>query len=95
MTVEGKKAHILKELWKIAFADFTQAVKVVDGAAVPVDTKEMPPSLRGAVSAIKEGTKGVEVKFYDKLRALEILYKLLDDDHQDGDDLTVILKVVE
>ena len=93
MSLEGKKKKIIRELWKIAFADFTGAVKIVDGSAVAVDTDSLPKSLRGAVASIKESTKGVEVKFYDKLRALEILYKLMDTEHLEGEDLTVVLRV--
>jgi phage terminase small subunit len=36
-----------------------------------VDTERIPPDKRAAIASIKEGKHGIELKLYDKLRALE------------------------
>ena len=38
-----------------------------------IDTKRIPPDKRAAISGIKEGKHGIELKLYDKLRALELI----------------------
>ncbi|MED3888158.1 terminase small subunit [Priestia aryabhattai] len=41
------------------------------------DTSELTPSQRKSIASIKEGKYGIEVKFYDKIRAIELLGKHL------------------
>ena len=38
-----------------------------------LDTKDVDPEKRAAIASIKEGKFGIEVKSYDKVRALELL----------------------
>ena len=38
-----------------------------------VDTDRLSPDKRGAIAGIKEGKFGIEVRGYDKLKALELL----------------------
>ena len=40
-------------------------------------TEELPPEKRAAVASVKKGRDGMEIKTYDKLRALELLGKHL------------------
>lgn len=71
---------IIDEMAKIAFADPTQAVKVVtkyrtfkdEAEPVPYktiemkDTDELTPELRAAIKSIKYTTSGITVEFYSK-----------------------------
>ena len=97
MTVERLQKKILRELARIAFADTTKVVGMTEEGTLRIrDTDSLPPNLRSSIAGIKAGTKGAEVKFYDKLRALEILYKLVGEEQAPADnDITVTLQVVE
>ena len=66
---------VLRELGNIAFADAADYVAVEEGRICVKDTGVLPLEKRAAIAFVKEGTKGVEVKLHDKLRALEILGK--------------------
>lgn len=72
------RKSVLSEIEAIAFSDFTRIVSLENdpekGQIVSVaDTGKMTRRDRRAVCSIKAGTKGVEVKLYDKLKALELL----------------------
>lgn len=69
---------VLGELAAIAFSDFSKFVTVESDeergqVMVITDTALLKSDARKAVAAAKMGTKGIEIKLYDKLRALEIL----------------------
>ena len=85
---------ILGELCAIAFSDFTQYVRVEDGAVLVTDSRELDYSQRAAIAGIKDTGKGVEIKLHDKQKALELLAKylgLFDRPEADGDTLRVEL----
>lgn len=74
--------RVLLELEAIAFADMADYAVVENGAVRVPDTSafkrfgpwEAGPSPWGRpVQALKQGTRGPEVRMYDKLKALEIL----------------------
>lgn len=72
------KKAVLNELAAIAFSDFSKFAKVdVDEKGEQViiltDTGKLSADSRKALCSVKAGTKGIEIKLYDKLRALEIL----------------------
>ena len=72
------KKKILRELSAAAFSDYTDFVSVEtlpDGtqALTVTDTAILRPRARRAVAAIKTGTKGIEIKLYDKIKALELM----------------------
>ena len=69
--------EILQQLRAIALADVTRLVTVADGAYQVTDTQKLPEELRCAISPIEKSTGGIKVKFYDKLKALELLGKYL------------------
>lgn len=70
---------VLTELFKIAKADGTDFAKVGKRNRVAlVPTDDLPPEKCAAVASVKKGAKGaVEVKTYDRVRALELLGKHL------------------
>lgn len=67
--------RVLVELAKVAFADGTDFATVGKRNRVTlVPTDDLPPEKRAAVASVKKGAKGaVEVKTYDKVKALELL----------------------
>jgi Phage terminase, small subunit len=66
---------VLTELLKIATADGTDFAAVGKRNRVTLTpTDDLTPEKRAAVASVKKGAKGaVEVKTYDKLKALELL----------------------
>lgn len=72
----GKKIspeQILKELAAIGFARVPDYMVLTDG---DVRLKErLKPLERAAVASIEKTSTGVKVKFYDKMKALELLGK--------------------
>ncbi len=74
---EIRQDDVLRELASIAFLDITDIVSVREGKVFIADTDELPPDKRKMISGIKEGQYGLEIKFYDRLKALEMLCKHL------------------
>ena len=72
-----KAEDILYQLRAIAMADTTALVQVRDGALEIRSTAELPKQLRCAIASIEKSAGGIKVKFYDKLKALELLGKYL------------------
>jgi hypothetical protein len=68
---------VMEQLRSIAMADATYVAAVVDGQLCIRDTKSLPEDVRAAICSVEKSTGGVKVKFYDKLRALELLGKAL------------------
>lgn len=72
------KKAVLNELAAIAFSDFSKFAKISVGEngeeiIVLTSTDRLSADSRRAISSVKAGTKGIEIKLYDKLRALELL----------------------
>ena len=83
---EVTQDRVVRELARVAFADAASHVRVrlrevpcPDGtrARVPVvevkPTAELTDDQRAAIAQIKQGANGIEVKMYDKIKALELL----------------------
>lgn len=68
---------ILYQLRAIATADVTRTVKIENSQLTVVDTDALPEAVRAAICSVEKSTGGVKIKFYDKLRALELLGKAL------------------
>jgi len=63
----------MEELAAIAFARAPDYLKVENGE---VSLREdLKPRQRAAVAAIEKSSTGIKVKFYDKMKALELLGK--------------------
>ncbi|MDY3791058.1 MAG: terminase small subunit [Oscillospiraceae bacterium] len=72
---------VLGELAAIAFSDFSKFAEIAEGengeqVIILTDTKKLSADCRKALASMKAGTKGIEIKLYDKLRALEILCRI-------------------
>ena len=68
---------LLFQLRAIATTDATDLIQVEDGQLVVTDTSRLTPSQKAAIASIEKGTGGIKVKLYDKLKALELLCRLL------------------
>ena len=68
--MELSSKQILEELMGIAFARVTDILEVADG-----ETMLKPQADSRAIAHLEASAKGVKVKFYDKLKALELLGK--------------------
>ncbi len=64
---------ILQELAAIAFARVPECMEI-EGSDVQLKEK-LKPAQRAAIAAIEKSTTGIKVKFYDKMKALELLGK--------------------
>jgi phage terminase small subunit len=69
--------RVLAELARIGFSDITTAVSIKDGKVQVVDTDQLSPDMRAAISEIRETRDGIAVKLHDKRAALENLGKHL------------------
>lgn len=69
--------QLLFQLQAIATADTTDILQVSGGSLRVKDTDSLTPQQRAAVASVEKGTGGIKIKLYDKLKALELLCKLL------------------
>lgn len=65
--------RIVQELERIAFSDITEVISIKRGRFYVTDTAKISPEVRAAISGVKKTKDGVEVRFYDKAKALEML----------------------
>ena len=70
-------AAILGELEAIAMARATDFMGVRDNQLEIRSTAELTPAQCAAIASIEKSTTGLKVKFYDKLKALELLGKYM------------------
>lgn len=68
---------LLFQLQAIATADYTEILRIVGGSLQIADTDSLSAAQRAAIASIEKGTGGIKLKLYDKLKALELLCKLL------------------
>ena len=68
--------RILEEYRRLAFNDITDMIQIRPGVVLIKSTDELTPDQRAAIASIKQTDKGmIEVKFYDKTKALDALAK--------------------
>ena len=75
--IDLKDGAILQELQAIAMARATDYMTVRDGALEIRSTEELTPAQAAAIASVERSAGGLKVKFYDKLKALELLGKYL------------------
>ncbi len=68
---------VLEEIRAIAMARGTDFLQIRSGELEIADTDALPPHLGAAIASAERSSTGVKLKFYDKLRALELLGKAL------------------
>ena len=72
------QSRVIEELGKIAFADTHDIAFVKDGVVHVRDTDELTPDQRAVVAGYETNEKGfVTVRLHDKIRALDLLGKVL------------------
>lgn len=69
--------RVLEELAAIGFARATDYLTVEKEKLQVVDTRCLTPAQGAAIAAMETTSGGVRLKFYDKLKALELLGKYL------------------
>ena len=65
--------RVLNEIAAVAFANITDYAQVVDGKIKLTLTEDLTDEQKKGLAVIKEGKFGIEVKTYDKLKALQML----------------------
>jgi len=65
--------RVMRELAAIAFAKVPELLEI-DGTNIKLKDY-LTPSQRAVVASVEKSTTGIKVKFYDKLKALELLGK--------------------
>ena len=69
--------HVVDELAAIGFARATHFLSVSQGELTIRDTDSLSPADQAAISSIEQTSNGIRLKFYDKMKALELLGKLM------------------
>ncbi len=71
------RERVMEELVAIGFARVTDFLCIKDGELVIRSPEEQVPQAEAAIASIEKTNHGWKVKFYDKLKALELLGKLM------------------
>lgn len=90
--VEITQDTVLRELANIAFANATDFVRIKDGQVVFSDTSKVAREKQSAISGIKRTQRSMEIKTYDKVKALELLGRhlgMFDGNHAKNDQTAV------
>lgn len=67
--------RVLQELEAIAMARVTDYLTVRGGVLDISDTERLPEQAAAAIASVEKTSTGLRIKFYDKLKALELLGK--------------------
>jgi len=71
------RERVLEELVAIGFARATDFLCIQNGELVVKDTQQLKKPTEAAIASIEKTNHGWKVKFYDKLKALELLGKYM------------------
>ena len=66
---------LLRQLWAIATAKPTDVMEIQNGTLQYKDSSALTEDQQAAIASIEKSTTGIKIKFYDKLKALELLGK--------------------
>ena len=75
--ITAERQAVLEEIRAIAMARGTDFFQIRDGVLEIADTDALSPELGAAIASAERSSTGIKLKFYDKLRALELLGKAL------------------
>lgn len=99
---EVSRERVMEELVAIGFAKVTDFLCVKNDELVIKSTDALTPEAEAAIASIERTSQGLKVKFYDKLKALELLGKYIGMCDDKGHDevpennlLEVILKATQ
>ncbi len=65
--------RIVQEIENLSFANITDVVEIKGKRVIVKNTADLPREVTSAIAAIKKTKAGIEVRFHDKSRALEML----------------------
>ena len=68
---------VVEELAAIGFARATNFLRVSEGELIVCDTDTLSKVDRAAIASIERSSNGIKLKFYDKMKALELLGKYM------------------
>ena len=68
---------VVEELAAIGFARATNFLRVSEGELIVCDTDTLSKADRAAIASIERSSNGIKLKFYDKMKALELLGKYM------------------
>ena len=71
------KKRVLDELCAIGFARVSDYLTVGKDGLTIRPTEELPAGCDAAIAAVENTSTGIRLKFYDKMKALELLGKAL------------------
>ena len=69
--------QVVEELAAIGFARATNFLRVSDGELTIRETDSLSKADQSAIAAIERSSTGIKLKFYDKMKALELLGKYM------------------
>lgn len=82
--------RIIDEYAKAAFCNVCDFYEITDGALTVKPLDRIPKFAAGAISGLKQTKEGIELKFYDKYKALEAIAKIMGIASDDSDDCAQI-----
>lgn len=71
------KDEAVKELASMVRSKVVDAVSIKEGKIIIQDIDELSDDMKSAISSIKQTKAGIEVRFYDKVQAIDRLSKML------------------
>ena len=68
---------VVEELAAIGFARATNFLRVSDGELTIRETDSLSKADQAAIASVERSSTGIKLKFYDKMKALELLGKYM------------------
>lgn len=75
--LEFTREMVIGEIAKIAFGDIRGVLDWSEGGITLVPSSRIPDDVAASISEVKAMSSGISVKQYDKLRALDLMSKIL------------------